>query len=169
MKLYADGTKVTMFTLHDIATELGIQVYDYDHLGHRVRGKYAGRDAYKFVLRPPYHGKNAAKPTREQKYRLIKDKLWNDGGKGDGRRAAWAVCWHGHWEFMMGVFDHDPNAIFVTRESTWDGVEDFLARAEASGTRNIGSQIMQASYNSQCNCDLNGGYLIRTHRNPVAV
>ena len=123
MKLYADPS-VTRDVLDSIASELGIMVYEYDWLGHRVRGKYAGKDAHKFVLRP---SRESGLAPREQRFRLIRDNPF--ARSGDGRRAAWAVCFHGHWHFMKAVFDLDPSAVFATGFDTWAGRTAFMERA----------------------------------------
>jgi hypothetical protein len=158
MRLYADPS-VTRDVLDSIASELDIQVYEYDELGHRVRGKFSGKTAHKFLLRPVHNGR----PPREQRFRKINDAPY---GGGDGRRAAFAVCWHGHFFFMAKVFEHDPSATFQTGFDTWAGQDDFFERAPASGTRNVGSIMHPLSYQGACDCDMTGDYIIPTHPNP---
>lgn len=158
MKLYADPS-VTRDALDQIASGLGIQVYEYDFLGQRVRGKYSGRVVHKFVLRPD--DKTGAKP-QEQRFRKINDNPFAHSG--NGRRAAWAVCFHGHWHFMRAVFDIDPAATFVTGFDTWDGEADFMERAEQSGMRNVGSIMYPLQYREACNCDMTGDYILGSGR-----
>ena len=158
MKLYADPS-VTRDELDRIASELDIMVYEYDTLGHRVRGKYKGKTAHKFMLRPD---RSSGVNPRDQRFRLIRD---NPYGR-DGRRAVWAVCWHGHFNFMANVFELDPTATFQTGFDTWAGQDDFFERAPHSGTRNIGSMMIPLSYQGACDCDLTGDYILPSHPNP---
>ena len=160
MRLYADPS-ITQDTLDSIASELGITVSEYSWLGQRVRGKFKGKAAHKLLLRPD---RSSGAAPRDQRFRLIRDNPYANSG--DGRRAVWAVCWHGHFNFMAKVFELDPTATFQTGFDTWAGQDDFFARAPASGTRNIGSMMYPLNYNGACDCDMTGDYIIPSHPNP---
>lgn len=155
MRLYADPSLVTKDALDKIASGLSMQVYDYDFGGVRTRGKYAGKAMHKFVIRP--NDMSGAKP-QDQRFRLIRDNPYATSG--NGRRAAWAICWHGHWFFIREVMRLDPNAIFKTGVDIWDGLDDFLVRAEGSGMRDIGSPMSPLFYNKACNCVKRGDNIL---------
>jgi len=65
---------------------------------------------------------------------------------------VFAVCWHGFRDFLRAVYRLEPNAVFYTAFDTWRGSEDFEARYQDSGFRNIGSQAMPISACEACRC-----------------
>jgi hypothetical protein len=75
-------------------------------------------------------------------------------------RLVAAVCWHGHYAFMSRLFDEYPNARIASAFDTWKGAEDFYARAEASGNRNIGSMYRPVHANEACLCCDRGDYIL---------
>jgi hypothetical protein len=142
MQLYVNPQLVSLGDLHGMAERLGMQLYDLRDGGERVRGRNAGRHEYRFTLRPPHGG------DREAKYRAVRDAPYGQSGE----RRIWAICWHGHRDFMRAVFALDTDATFKTSVDTWDGSDDFENRHEDSAYRNIGSQIAPQQYGHACRC-----------------
>lgn len=138
MRLFIDQ-KVPTEALERVADSLGITLYEVREGEIRSRGKYAGKREIRFMLRPLSGSDN---------FRLIRETPYT----ASGQRRVWAVCWHGHWHFMHDVFKLDPSATFVTAVDTWAGLEDFLARAEDSAYRNIGSMAYPSTYGESCDC-----------------
>jgi hypothetical protein len=128
MQLY---TQLDRHVIDSIAEGLGIETHDMRENGWRTRGKFAGRQELRFVLKP-----QAGSDT----YRLVRESF---GGK---PRRCWAVDWHGHWAFMEEVFRLDPDATIKTAIATYEGLEGFYATAPATGARNIGSMMQPLAY-----------------------
>jgi hypothetical protein len=145
MKLYMEPT-TTIEDLHRLAWELDVTLYQATVGTIRSRGKFAGKREFSFLLRP----------GKTDRFRLIRD----DSYTKSGRRRIWAVCWHGHWHFMRRVFALDPSATFKTAIDTWAGLDDFLARAEHSGQRNIGSIMYPSQYREACDCAESGDFVL---------
>jgi hypothetical protein len=82
------------------------------------------------------------------------------GGK---QRRVNAVCWHGHRDFMFRLFDARPEAVLSSGIIRYRGREDFLAKFESTGDRNIGSIASPMAYREACTCQEAG-----TERRPVA-
>jgi hypothetical protein len=130
MRLY---TTATEGDLRAIAASMRIDLYEFDTSAPSTRGKYAGRNRFKFLLRP-----------LGDEYRLIRDDPYTRAGT----RRVWAVSWRGHRDFMRAVYVIDANATFRTAIDTWRNAKDFEARHRASGERNIGSMIYPQTYAS---------------------
>lgn len=173
MQLYVNPS-VTMDTLEHIARDMGIAI-DLRQSGNSgdngiaQRGRYKGRRRLRFHLRPITGGPKVP-GTKSKRWQKVVDNPFGGGmgARNDGRRNVHAICWHGFWEFMMRVFDYDPDATFITAIDRWDGLDDFLARAQQSGTRNVGSIMYPAYANEACDCVENGGYILRRIRIPKA-
>jgi hypothetical protein len=165
MKLYVNPD-VTLDTLRHIADDMGLQIY-YPEADEGVMkaGKNKGCRRLNFTLRP-ITGRPFAEGTKSKQWQKVNNAPFQSGmgWRNDGRRNVHAVCFHGHWHFMKRVFDLDPRAKFVTGLDTWDGIDDFMQRAEASGMRNMGSIVYPEQYREQCDCDLNGGYILGSGR-----
>ena len=71
-----------------------------------------------------------------------------------GRRVN-AVCWHGHRDFMLKLFELCPDAILKTSLATYKGKEDFLRQFENTGWNNCGSMASPLTYRDACNCEEN--------------
>jgi len=69
-----------------------------------------------------------------------------------GRRVN-AVCWHGHRDFMLKLFELCPDAILKTSLATYKGREDFLKQFESTGWNNCGSMAMPLTYRHACKCE----------------
>jgi hypothetical protein len=173
MKLYVNPD-VTLDTLRHIADDMGLQIY-YPEADEGVMkaGKNKGCRRLNFTIRP-IAGRPFAEGTKSKQWQKVNAAPHQSGmgWRKDGRRNVHAVCFHGHWHFMKRVFDLDPAAKFVTGLDTWDGLDDFMERAEHSGMRNMGSMMYPEQYREQCDCDLNGGYILgsgRPVKQPVRV
>ena len=104
MKLYSDT--ITLAQLDGIAAAHGVTTYNTDTFGKRDRHR-----GIRFVLRPD--------DNTPEEYRTR---------SASGRRV-WACSWSAHYAVMADVFDADPTARIVSSLATWDGREDFHARA----------------------------------------
>jgi hypothetical protein len=124
-------TTATEADLRAIAANMNIDLYQFDTSAPTTRGKYAGRNRFKFLLRP-----------LGDEYRLIRDDPYTRAGT----RRVWAVSWRGHRDFMRAVYAIDANATFRTAIDTWRDAEDFERRHHASGDRNVGSMLRPQSY-----------------------
>lgn len=67
-------------------------------------------------------------------------------------RRVHAVCWHGFRDFFRACYKREENARFYTALDKWLGSDDFEARFEASGYRNIGSLAYPCSAEEACFC-----------------
>jgi hypothetical protein len=112
--------------LERIAKDLGLILYNTKRVGNFVQ----------FVLRPP-HG---ALP--DAKFRAV----------GQNGRRKWAVCYHGHEEFMAEVFAINSNAIIASRMVRFDGEEEFHQKKDDAYNQNVGSQLSPLTYGNACNC-----------------
>lgn len=74
-------------------------------------------------------------------------------------RTVSAVCWHGHRDFMRRVYIFAPDTIFVTGIARWEDAAHFELNFEASGDRNIGSQVEPCAYRDACYCPESVEYL----------
>lgn len=69
-----------------------------------------------------------------------------------GRRVA-AVCWHGHYDFFENLFLEHPDARIETMIETYDGIDEFYAKAPGTFYTNVGSQMFPAYAGESCKCD----------------
>ena len=69
-----------------------------------------------------------------------------------GRRVN-AVCWHGHRDFLLWLFELCPDATLKTSLATYRGKEDFLKKFESTGWNNCGSMAMPLTYRHACKCE----------------
>jgi len=76
-------------------------------------------------------------------------KIVNRYGK---TRRVNAVCWHGHRDFMIRLFDLLPDLVLRTAVATYRGRSGFLDTYLATGDRNIGSVVDPQAYSTACNC-----------------
>jgi len=109
--------------LQQAAKEVGVQVLI------RSTGKQRdGRFWARFVLRPI-----------GDKYRLIR------------RRRVWAVCLHGHTEFMRVLFQLSPNAVIKSCMATVTK-DNLDSHFWILRYKNVGSILMPDYYGFCCNC-----------------
>lgn len=106
MKFYST---LTLEDCTSIARDLGLVLYSTADFGIRVRGKYAGKRALAFLLRPSR--------DMDDDYRSY----------GQGGRRIHAVNWYGHRDFMRQLFDRDPDATLDSALARYHGREQFDA------------------------------------------
>lgn len=138
MKLYTD--RLDLPDLERIASDMGITLYGAEDRGVKARGKNKGKRELSFLLRP-----------LTDDWRMFR--LRDDG---EGMKRVWAVSWPGHYEFMRRLFGvnmvgpsllrTDPNARLVSAIAEYDGREEFLRKAPATGAKNIGSMVNPLLY-----------------------
>jgi|SRR5579864_3257581 len=71
---------------------------------------------------------------------------------GNTGRKVFAVCYHGHYDFMKAVYDKDPNARIVSSMAKYENIESFELQAPELAYRNIGSIIEPLEYSQACLC-----------------
>jgi hypothetical protein len=134
MKLYTEH--LTLEDLRQIGAPMGIRLENAtEGMLRRQRGKFAGKYEHSFVLRPD--GSQAS-----EYYRLVRDNPYSPSGK----RRVHAISWQGHWDFMVQLFNKDPDAVLVSAIGRYEGREGFYRDAPATGDRNIGSVVHPQSY-----------------------
>lgn len=115
-------TGVGLSELYRFADEVGVQLYN-------VRPDGRGTS---FVLRPldgdHYRATNA-----------------------EGRRK-WAVCFHGHYDFMERMFHAYPDAKLRSAMAKFDGLVGFENWAGVVGEANVGSLIRPLAFKNSCKC-----------------
>lgn len=124
MKLY---TTLHADELQKIERTMGIDLYQFDFEGERIRGKYRGKLVYNFLLRPK---------AGHERWRAGRYNPWR---KVPGIKRIWAISWAGHYVFMRAVMLLDPDAVFKTAITTWAGADDFDNRAFDTRHINTGS------------------------------
>ena len=67
-------------------------------------------------------------------------------------RAVWAVCWHGHREFMRELFKANPDGIIRTAKATYQGSEHFESTHRTTAYANIGSIAFPVGMAEACYC-----------------
>lgn len=145
-------SEITLREIEEIASNLGFQAYNSTDHGIISRGKNKGRRRLTFVLRP----------TGNDRFRRINYTHYTESG----RRKAWAICWHGHWNFMRNIYMVDSDALIQTSRIgnfKYHNLEEFLSKAYLSGLVNVGSQIYPVQLREQCDCEETGDYILRTN------
>jgi hypothetical protein len=69
-----------------------------------------------------------------------------------GKGGNGAVCFHGHWRFMVSIFKLNPEAVIRTCRAAYLGVEDFHRKASRTGEGNVGSMMRPMRYSEACAC-----------------
>lgn len=124
---------LTLEALKECASKTGVDLYNLRPCG---RG-------FAFVLRPL---------RGVDKYRAIgKRKSWDDGE--DQHRRKWAVCYHGHADFMGRVFEVNQQAVIVSKMARFDGALDFYKKRDRVADADVGSQVDPRCYGDACYCD----------------
>lgn len=140
MQLFIDPT-VGLSNIRGVAESLGIELYNCQYKGFVTSGRHSGNERYTLSLRPL-----GERFRRYNRAPYLKS----------GERKAWAVCWHGHWHFMREIYRLDRNACFITSrigKFNYDGLDEFLENADASGDANVGSQIYPMDMRDACHCE----------------
>lgn len=123
--MYVKG--ITTTQAEDAAAKVGVELYN-------MRPE---RKGIAFVLRPKYQSTT---------FRAI------NKHRGAHRRK-WAVCWHGHRDFMRELFKVNPDAVISSVLATYKGEDDFEHKFEDTGYTNIGSQMYPVYARQGCDCE----------------
>lgn len=67
-------------------------------------------------------------------------------------RRKWAVCWHGHREFMRRVFEINPAAEIKSCVARYRGREEFEQTHGATGDLNAGNRVYYVAARDMCDC-----------------
>ncbi len=135
-------TKLSESDLYDIADELSVALSDRGTVyNHRVPLTKVGR-AYSFGLRP-----SGPKDTYgNYRYQRLSASWYND------TRRVHAVCWHGHRDFMIELFELDPDARVKTAIADYRGKADFEQKFPDTAYRNVGAPIYPRYMCEVCTC-----------------
>jgi hypothetical protein len=128
--------------LRDIAHELGMRI----HADHAERGIRKDGRAWNFRL---------ALDSSEKKDGYSRYQRTSVSYFGAGRKVA-AVCWHGYRDYMIEVFNRDPNARIKTAFADYKGIESFRELYPATGHKNIGPPIAPVMMAHACACSHSG-------------
>ena len=123
--------RVNETQLQIIADEVSVSLYNMREDGRALR----------FTLRPAGEKRNG---------NHIYQRTSASGFSPD--RRVYAVCWHGHRDFMRAIFKREPDARIKTMWADYKGSEDFENKFEETGYRNVGSMMYPAYANSICKC-----------------
>ena len=118
------------------AKKIGVELYNKRRVGR----------ALAFVLRPI---------SGNETYRAIRNAPY----KASGQRKAWAICWHGHRDFMRSLFEGDPGARIKTVMADYVGKEGFERNFPETGLTNIGSQVFPLYAGQACACEESGIFM----------
>lgn len=125
--MYING--ITFELAEKIAEELGIRIKNTAQ--QKMYGKY-----FQCRLFPL---------PKSDKFRKLSSSCLDD------TRRCNAVCWHGHYYFMLGIFHVNPNAVIKTCKITYHGVMDFQAKYhDTMYESRLG--MMQLPYVECCDC-----------------
>jgi|TARA_R100000482_G_scaffold124748_1_gene78810 hypothetical protein len=73
--------------------------------------------------------------------------------KDGSRKKVNAVCWHGYRDFLKELYLISGTFKVVTAQATYNNIEDFYNKFEATGNNNIGSMVDPLPYRKACNCE----------------
>ena len=139
-------TTLSREQLEGIAADNHVQLYDYRELSDRFgtpRRRRDGRMQHTFTIRPA---------LGDETYRKVSART--------GRRI-WAVCWHGHFQFMAELFDIDPHARIRSAMARYDGRDEFYRLAGDTRWLNVGSHTFPAYADDECAGNHGAGWLHR--------
>ena len=136
-------TRLSENDLYDIAEEIGVALSDRGTVyNYRMPITKVGR-AYSFGLRPTSY-KNPC--TGDHKYQRVSASVFQN------ERRVFAVCWHGHRDFMLALFDRDPDARIKSAMADYKGALDFLDKYPDTAYGNVGSQMYPQYASDVCKC-----------------
>jgi len=69
------------------------------------------------------------------------------------KRKVWAVCWHGHRDWMGAIFRRFPDARIKTGLADYNGIGEFLAKYADTGDKEAGSRMYPAIVSDLCFCE----------------
>jgi hypothetical protein len=137
MKVYG----IDESALYVLGKVVGVKVIVNNIVYYSEKGKNKGKLNYiNFCLRPI--GDN---------YRKISHKFGKE-------RKVWAVCWHGHRDFMIELFRYNPNAKLTSSplngpsSIVYDGKEDFYNKYENTYNQEKPLNYLGTIWNT-CNCN----------------
>jgi len=129
--------------IYDIANGVGVCIADRGTVyNHRPAIARTGR-AYNFGLRPDAAFKDE---NGNYMYQRTSASAFNS------ERRVFAVCWHGHRDFMRAIFEADPDARIKTMWADYRGSEDFEEKFPGTAYRNVGSMMYPMRASEVCAC-----------------
>jgi len=136
-------TTLSESELYDLAESVGVAIADRGSVNQRHHSITKDGRAYRFNLRPD---KTLGRSEGDYKYQRT-----SASGFSPDRRV-FAVCWHGHRDFMKELFERDPDARIKSMFADYRGKEQFEDKFEATGYRNVGSMMYPMQAREVCNC-----------------
>jgi hypothetical protein len=137
-------TTLSESDLYDIAEEIGVCLADRGSVNaNRNPLTRVGR-AYSFGLRPDKSTRNGEGDYLYQ--RVSSNIMFSEG------RRVFAVCWHGHRDFMQEVFRRDPDARIKTAMADYRGAADFEAKYHETAYWQVGAPIAPVFAAEVCKC-----------------
>ena len=136
-------TSLSESDLRAIAKEIGVVIADRGSETNTI--PRVGR-AYSFGLRPDKSTKDENGKGTGYRYQRLSASWYND------QRKVYAVCWHGHRDFMRRLFQHDPEARIKTHVADYKGQENFEATYVDTGYQNVGAPIYPRYRADVCTC-----------------
>jgi len=124
--------------LQDVANEVGVELKDVRKDGRALR----------FQLRPC-----GMRIDGDYKYQRTSSSGFRP------ERRVFAVCWHGHRDFMSRVFKLRPDARIKTTWADYKGAKNFADTFEATARLNVGSRMYPMQADSVCKCHT-GSWLV---------
>lgn len=145
-------TRLSDDDIYDVASEVGVTIALAQSRVHGRPPIYTKGRARIFTLKPD-------PSTRDENGNYSYQRT--SVGFREGRRVH-AVCWHGHRDFMRGIFRRDPDARIKTSWDDWRGQQDFEDRMGATAWRNIGSMMYPTFAKDACLCNdtIQGSYAV---------
>lgn len=67
-------------------------------------------------------------------------------------RRVFAVCWHGHRDFMRALYARDPEARIKSALADYKHSDHFEGTHEDTAYRQVGSQMYPMQMREVCNC-----------------
>jgi hypothetical protein len=122
---------LTVKQLWAIANTMKISLFNVRETGDKVKWVH-------FVLRPK---------SGSDRYRKIKVSCNNNNKS----RRIFAVCCHGHYDFLERVFKKNPEARVRSAATSFDGAKEFIE--EAYRDYDLLISRPSAMYYNDCNCE----------------
>lgn len=91
--------------------------------------------------------------AKDKKGRVVYGRLGFHRRKdGERTRLAGPVCWHGHRDFLKGVFDSNPEAVVISKFARYDGLDSFELLFPNTANVEVGSQHDPVTFGDLCEC-----------------
>lgn len=84
-------------------------------------------------------------------------------------RRVFAVCWHGHRDFMRAIYKRDQNARIKSYIADYRNAQDFEEKFPATGHENVGSMMYPMQAREVCNCWKEEWHVNLSDRSEVSV